>query len=167
MIIRKLRIEKGFSQEQLALMAGISVRTLQRIERGAKASPETLKCLAAALNTEFNKLRKDQDMIAEATIPEIKLSEDEQEAMEYVRDIQAFYVHAVQYVAVIGVLIIINLVTSPGYLWFLWAGFGWGIGLIVHGLTVFEVINLFGDNWEKRQIAKRLAKIRSNRNEDT
>lgn len=43
MIIRKLRIEQGFSQEQLAFMAGISVRTLQRIERGAKASPETLK----------------------------------------------------------------------------------------------------------------------------
>lgn len=47
MIIRMLRLEKGLSQEQLADKAGISTRTLQRIERGDAASPETLKCLAA------------------------------------------------------------------------------------------------------------------------
>lgn len=62
MIVRKLRIEKGLSQEQLAHMAGISTRTLQRIERGANASPETLKCIASALDTDFGDLRKDQNM---------------------------------------------------------------------------------------------------------
>ncbi|MCY4152742.1 MAG: 2TM domain-containing protein [Aestuariivita sp.] len=166
MIIRKLRIEQGFSQEQLAFMAGISVRTLQRIERGAKASPETLKCLAAALNTEFVELRKKQEMSAEATEAGTILSQDEQEAMEYVRDIRGFYAHAVQYVVIIAALLVINLVTNPSYLWFLWAAFGWGIGLMVHGLTVFEIINLFGDNWEKRQVSKRLAKIRSYRKDN-
>ncbi len=165
MIIRKLRIEQGFSQEQLALMAGISVRTLQRIERGAKASPETLKCLAAALDIEFDGLRKEQEMNTETTISRTVLSDDEQQAMEYVRDIRGFYAHAVQYVVIIGTLLVINLLTSPSYLWFLWAAFGWGIGLMVHGLTVFEIINLFGDNWEKRQVSKRLAKLRSYRDD--
>ncbi len=162
MIVRKLRLERGFSQEQLASMAGISVRTLQRIERGANPSAETLKCLAAVLDTDFSTLRKVQDMTSAADIPD--LPEDEQDAMEYVRDIRGFYIHAVQYVVVIAVLAAINLFTSPGYLWFLWAALGWGIGVAVHGLSVFEVINLFGDDWERRQVAKRLARTRQNCN---
>ncbi len=162
MIVRKLRLERGFSQEQLASMAGVSVRTLQRIERGATPSAETLKCLAAVLDTDFSTLRKEQDMTTAADIPE--LSEDERDAMEYVRDIQGFYIHAVQYVVVIAGLAAVNLVTSPGYLWFLWAALGWGTGVAVHGLSVFEIVNLFGDGWERRQVAKRLAKIRRNRN---
>jgi 2TM domain len=33
---------------------------------------------------------------------------------------------------------------------------GWGIGLVVHGLNVFEVINFLGPNWQGKQIEKRL-----------
>lgn len=156
MIVRKLRIEKGLSQEQLAHMAGISTRTLQRIERGANASPETLKCIASALDTDFGDLRKEQDMpsASNGILPE--LSDKEQEAMEYVRDIRSFYMNLIQYAVVITALAVLNLLTSPGYLWFLWVAFGFGIGLVAHGLSVFEVINPFGGDWEKRQIKKRL-----------
>ena len=163
MIVRKLRIEQGLSQEQLASMAGVSVRTLQRIERGANASSETLKCLAAVLETDFSALRNGQDMTSatDASLPD--LPDDEQKAMEYVRDIRSFYTHAIQYAVVIAGLAVVNLFTSPQYLWFLWAAFGWGVGLAVHGLSVFEVVNLFGDGWEKRQVAKRLARSRRDR----
>lgn len=158
MIVRKLRIEKGLSQEQLAHMAGISTRTLQRIERGANASPETLKCIASALDMDFSDLREEQDMqdTSRPVLP--KLEASEQEAMEYVRDIKGFYMHAFQYVIVITGLAVLNLFTSPGYLWFMWAAAGWGIGLAAHGLSVFEIFNPFGDDWEKRQIRKRLGK---------
>ena len=33
MIVRKLRIQRGWSQDQLAQFSGLSVRTIQRIER--------------------------------------------------------------------------------------------------------------------------------------
>ena len=164
MIVRKLRIEQGLSQEQLASMAGISVRTLQRIERGANASSETLKCLAAVLETDFSALRKGRDMTTATDIALPELSEDERKAMEYVRDIRSFYIHAIQYAVVIAGLAAVNLFTSPGYLWFLWAAFGWGVGLAVHGLGVFEIVNLFGDGWERRRVAKRLAETRRDRN---
>ena len=164
MIVRKLRIERGLSQEQLASMAGVSVRTLQRIERGANASAETLKCLAAVLETDFSALRNGQDMTSASDTPLPDLSENERKAMEYVRDIRSFYIHAVQYAVVITGLAAVNLFTSPDYLWFLWAAFGWGVGLAVHGLSVFEIVNLFGDGWEKRQVAKRLAKARRDGN---
>jgi hypothetical protein len=35
---------------------------------------------------------------------------------------------------------------------------GWGAGLLAHGLSVFEVFNLFGTDWENRQVEKRLGK---------
>lgn len=163
MIVRKLRLEKGLSQEQLAEMSGVSTRTLQRIERGAKASPETLKCIAAVLETDFAKLREDQEMPS-STHPEQvimpELSRDEKEAMEYVRDIKAFYIHLTQYVVVIIGLFILNLITSPGYIWAVWPMLGWGIGVAVHGFTVFEVFDLFNRDWEKRHIEKRMRRRR-------
>lgn len=157
MIVRKLRLEKGLSQEQLAAMAGISTRTLQRIERGANASPETLKCIASVLETNFTSLRNDT-MAAKPNSTAPALTPDEQAAMEYVRDIKAFYLHALAYVIVVITLAIVNVLTIPSYLWFLWTAFGWGIGIVAHGLGVFEFINLFGDKWEKQHIQKRLGR---------
>ncbi|WP_309247253.1 helix-turn-helix transcriptional regulator [Shewanella sp. VB17] len=34
MIVRKLRLQRGWSQEHLSQLSGLSVRTIQRIERG-------------------------------------------------------------------------------------------------------------------------------------
>lgn len=174
MIIRKLRLEKGWSQEQLAEMAGVSTRTLQRIERGANASPETLKCLAAALDIQFSQLREEQSM--QATDPNHsatsetahdkmdssekantvlpRLEPQEREAMEYVRDIKGFYIHALQYAVVMVGLVIINLLSSPDNLWVIWPALGWGLGVAAHGLSVFEVFDPFGQNWEKKQIER-------------
>lgn len=47
--IRALREQRAWSQEHLATVAGLSTRTLQRIESGATASKETCLALAAAL----------------------------------------------------------------------------------------------------------------------
>lgn len=154
MIVRKLRLDKGLSQEQLADMSGISTRTLQRLERGAKASPETLKCIASVLETDFSRLNEDQNMQTDPATP--NLSANERDAMEYVRDIKSFYTHALQYGVVMTGLLIINLLTSPDFFWVIFPALGWGVGLLVHGLSVFEIVNLFGPDWEKRQIEKRM-----------
>ncbi|MGR3622345.1 2TM domain-containing protein [Pseudophaeobacter sp.] len=160
MIVRKLRLEKGYSQEQLAEMAGISTRTLQRIERGATASPETLKCIASVLETDFTNLRKEPDMPTQPAPGLPELPAHEREALEYVRDIKSFYMHALQYGVVMLGLLVLNLVTSPGYFWVIWPALGWGIGVVAHGLSTFEVINVFGDDWERRQIDKRIRRNR-------
>ena len=61
-LIQKLRLQKGWSQEQLAELSGLSVRTIQRIEQGQKASTETLKSLAAVFETDFSSLQAESDM---------------------------------------------------------------------------------------------------------
>jgi transcriptional regulator with XRE-family HTH domain len=63
MILKELRISRLLSQEQLAQMSGLNVRTIQRIESGKKASVESLKCLAAALDVEVSTLNQEKFMI--------------------------------------------------------------------------------------------------------
>ncbi|MEI2814828.1 MAG: helix-turn-helix transcriptional regulator [Burkholderiaceae bacterium] len=53
MLVQKLRLQRGWSQEQLAELSGLSVRTIQRIERGLPASTETLKSLASVFEIDF------------------------------------------------------------------------------------------------------------------
>ena len=50
MNLKKLRLEKNWSQEQLAEITGISARTIQRIENGKTPGMETLKALAAGFD---------------------------------------------------------------------------------------------------------------------
>ncbi len=59
MIVKQLRIARLLSQEQLAQMSGLNVRTIQRIECGQKASAESLKCIAAALDTHVQNLHRE------------------------------------------------------------------------------------------------------------
>ncbi|SHI15984.1 helix-turn-helix domain-containing protein [Ferrimonas marina] len=56
MVLKQLRLGRYLSQEQLAQISGLSVRTIQRIESGHKASTESLRCLAAALEVEVETL---------------------------------------------------------------------------------------------------------------
>jgi transcriptional regulator with XRE-family HTH domain len=67
MILKQLRLSRNFSQEQLAQMSGLNVRTIQRIESGHKASVESLKCLAAVLEVEISTLEQEKFVIDKHT----------------------------------------------------------------------------------------------------
>ena len=47
-LVKKLRAEKSWSQEELATASGLNMRTVQRIETEATASLQSKKALAAA-----------------------------------------------------------------------------------------------------------------------
>jgi len=59
MIVKKLREKQNWSQEQLAIMSGLSTRTIQRIESGNKASLESLKSLASVFEIDISKLKEE------------------------------------------------------------------------------------------------------------
>ena len=52
MVVRTLRETKGWSQEQLAEIAKLSTRTVQRVEEGLPASLDTRRALASGLGFE-------------------------------------------------------------------------------------------------------------------
>ncbi|MBL4673452.1 MAG: 2TM domain-containing protein [Arenicella sp.] len=153
MIVRKLRLQRGWSQEQLAEMSGLSVRTIQRIERGKKAGLESLKSLAAVFDIELSNLYEDTQMKLEEN-----MTWEEQRALEYVRDIKGFYSHLLTYCIVMPFIFAINYFVSPGYIWAWWSFFGWGIGIVSHGLSVFEMFKFFDADWEKKQVEKRIGR---------
>jgi len=47
--LRELRTARQWPQEQLAKLSGLNLRTIQRLEAGAKVSTESLRALAAVL----------------------------------------------------------------------------------------------------------------------
>ncbi len=52
-----------------------------------------------------------------------------------------FFVHALVYVAVMGLLVVINLLTSPGTIWSIWPLIGWGLAVALHGVRAFLVVD--------------------------
>src|SRR5579872_4469722 len=116
MLIQKLRLQRGWSQEQLAEVSGLSVRTIQRLERGQAGSLETLKALASVFEIDLNRLQESApDM---PNNPDIR--PEEALALAHVRKVKAFYIHLIQYVVVISGLTVLNLVAFPSYWWFVW-----------------------------------------------
>ena len=67
MNLKKLRLKKNWSQEQLAEITGISARTIQRIENGKKPGMETLKALAAGFNISVAELESGTPAETEST----------------------------------------------------------------------------------------------------
>lgn len=56
--IRSMRIQRGWTQDQLAGIAGISPRTIQRAESADSAAFETVRAIAGAFETDFEQLLK-------------------------------------------------------------------------------------------------------------
>ena len=54
--LRELRLARQWSQEQLAALTGLNLRTIQRLEAGAKISNESLRALAAVLEVPADSL---------------------------------------------------------------------------------------------------------------
>jgi len=79
-----------------------------------------------------------------------------QEAKKRVEDIKGFYYHLITYILINAVLVVINLLTSPEYLWFIWPLIGWGVGLVIHAFSVFS--NIWGKSWEERKIREIMEK---------
>lgn len=73
-------------------------------------------------------------------------------ASEKVKELKEFYTHVISYLVINITLLVINLVTSPMYLWSFWSIGCWGIGLVFHGLKTFDYFPFFSKEWEQRKI---------------
>ncbi|WP_326981518.1 2TM domain-containing protein [Chryseobacterium sp. MYb264] len=79
-------------------------------------------------------------------------------AAKRVKDIKGFYGNLTSYCLVIPFLVILNLLTSPGHLWFFWPMLGWGMGLAAHGISTFGI----GKDWEEKKIKQLMEEERRN-----
>ncbi|MCH4295803.1 helix-turn-helix domain-containing protein [Shewanella sp. 3B26] len=68
--IRTERGSRGWTQQHLADACGVSLRTIQRVERYGQASQETLLALAATLNLNAASLVQPEPELVRLTEPE-------------------------------------------------------------------------------------------------
>lgn len=79
-------------------------------------------------------------------------------AKKRVKAKKSFYQHLMSYAIVNSFLFILNMITSPGYLWFVFPMLGWGVGLAFHYVDVFGIpgFDILSKEWEDREIEREL-----------
>ena len=162
-MIKTLRLDRAWSQEQLADISSLSVRTIQRIENGAAPSLESQKALASAFDIPI------QQLIAESTSAPNDDAEAEKIMSEKASQLDALSIQpkantmtehfehleqsdtpntqnsshlhwqrtqrlALRYAGIALLVLLINALTSTDYWWCVWV---W-LGLAAH-LTAFAV----------------------------
>lgn len=145
--VKTNRLRKAWSQEQLAEIASLSVRTVQRTEKGQKTSLETLSALASAFDINVSEL-SDESYIASDVLDERISDAKIQVAQE-----TQFYRILLTAVLVCTALIIINSLFTPESYWSVVVAVIWGGLVIFRGIRVFimkEKIAL----WQQRRLQK-------------
>lgn len=182
MIVRKLRLQRGWSQAQLAELVGVTTRTIQRIEQGQAPSLETAKALASVFEVDLSTFQPEAPTMTPSTdrpaspadadtqealrqarmakefldpVPELK--RDEQEAMAYAKRVKAFYEFLATWLVITPVFLVVFHDTHRATIVYIILG-ALGIGVVIQGLLAFEIVNLpfFGPGWERRLVEKRL-----------
>ena len=131
MLLKQLRVQKGWSQETLAEKSKISVRTIQRIENGKRANLETLKDIAYALDVEVITLTQENKLI-------VTLNKD-----------QKLFISSLIYFAVVMLsLMVINITSTKSENWVWWIFLGGSLYLLFEGLEFFGVFKALEDEEE-------------------
>jgi len=141
--IKKMRLERHWSQDQLAEMSGLSVRTIQRIENGENAGLETLKSLASVFEINITDSDKKGDM------------EQFKKEEAYFQNMKGFY--KLLAIAILSLVVPFIIAVNDSSHWniFLWILLSWGVLLGIYSLNTF---NFFGEEWKKEMIEKKFKK---------
>lgn len=126
MTLKQIRQNKGWTQDHLAQVSGVSVRTIRRLERGGNAGAETLQSLAAAIDCEVADLVQARAPVA-------------QEDPVYAQHLKGFRADWISAAIAIPALLLFNCIVTPGQFWMIYVIAGWGLGLAMHAALVFLV----------------------------
>lgn len=130
--IKRWREERHWSQEHLCEIAGIGLRTLQRIEKGDAASRESVMALAAAFNVDIGALIEDP-------VKQKAIAAQEKAAKGLGGLKLSFWIHLASFV--FGMIVFAGISLGDGYPGYvmLWPTIGWTFGIAGHALTVVIV----------------------------
>ena len=135
MRVKAFRLDRSWSQEHLAHISGLSVRTIQRIENGQRAGLETRKCLAAVFETDTATLFEDDTMqhttnTANAVTTDLTAEQSAEE--DYQNNMLAFRLNLIAFMIVMPALVYLNLELTPSVIWSKWVAIFWAISFPLH-----------------------------------
>ena len=152
MSIKAKRLERGWTQAQLAEYSGLSQRTIQRIEKGGSATAETLKCLASVFETDIAELGVTE------ILNEANLSEEEKLELKNIREIRLFVIQLVAYLTIVPFICLAGYINGGSIRNGLGLALGWGMWLSYCALQLFDAKAFLGKGWEKRELDKRMSR---------
>ncbi|WMW81827.1 helix-turn-helix domain-containing protein [Undibacterium cyanobacteriorum] len=152
MSVKELRTAKAWTQAQLAEFSGLSLRTIQRIEKGHAATAESAKCLAAVFQVDVSALNLVQE------IDETQLSEEEKVELENIRKIRHFIVELAAFLIIVPLICFASYVHNGEIRNGLGLAVGWGFWSAYQAIELFDAKAFFGASWEKRQLDKRMGR---------
>ena len=79
-------------------------------------------------------------------------------ALKRVKELKEFYIHVSVYLIVNAGLFGINMLSDSDSLWFYWPLLGWGIGVAIHGFSVYAERGIFGPKWEEHKTQQLMAR---------
>ena len=110
--VKSLRLTRHWSQEQLAQLSNLNVRTIQRIEKGEGAGLETLKSLASVFEISVDDLKavieRDNQSRSEESLSSENGNEMHEQVKTKVKAIKYFYAFTAFLVAVFVLFMLPN-----------------------------------------------------------
>ena len=135
-------------------LSGLSLRTVQRIEKGNKPTIESLKALASVFETEWSDLINENEL---SQIDESKLSNEERLDLEHIREVKRFLRDCAIYLVSLPFMIFFGWLYSSASM-MIAAAVIWGSCLAWEAFDVLDAKDFFGLGWEKRMLEKRLGR---------
>ena len=150
--VKQLRLQRAWSQEQLAELAGLSVRTIQRIENGDRPGLETLSALAAGFEVNVAEISGESPEGHEESL-DLRI----EEAKARVERESRFFRSLTVAVVVCVLLALLNWLTDADSYWSAWVAIIWGTLLAVKGLRLF-VFGEWINSWRQARLQRLLRK---------
>lgn len=157
--MKSLRLKRHWSQEQLAHLSGLNVRTIQRVEKGQSVGTETLKSLASVFEISIDELKSVVESEKSVGGAQLALDDDGnaqfKNAQEKVQSIRYFYGLSALLILIFLLFMLPNYNDgeNTGSLVVVFLSFT----TIIVGLGV-HVFQPFGEEWERERIARLLAR---------
>lgn len=146
---RALRLQRAWSQEQLAELSGLSTRTVQRIENGERPGLETLSALAAVFEVNVAELSSPENVGDKA------LDERIAETRSRVAEEGRFYRSVITALVICLLLFMLNHFTSPASNWSLWVAAIWFALITVRAMRTFLFRGLIS-KWQQKRLQRLL-----------
>ena len=158
-----LRLNKRWSQEQLAHMSGLNVRTIQRVEKGKSVGLETLKSLAAVFEISTDELihaiENEKQPSQKEDVDIVKAQSLRNNAHEKVKSIKYFYASSAFLIAIFLFFMLPNYNGGENLGPLIVVFISFSVLIAGHAYHVFQP---FGEKWEQEKVSKILSQQNNN-----
>ncbi|OKY27753.1 helix-turn-helix domain-containing protein [Thalassotalea sp. PP2-459] len=152
MFVKSLRQKHNWSQQQLAQLSGLNIRTIQRVEKGESVGLETLKSLAAVFEIDVNVLKNNDSEPNSTQINKdtlIDLENREKIAKAEVKSKKEFYILALFLFGIFTFFFLPNYNQGENLGALISTAICFAMIIGAHAITVFQP---FSEKWEKKKI---------------